>query len=336
MLARLATALLLIALLSGCVEDGLDPVSGDAGDAPSNIPSGEPAAGDDAGTAATHGQPQRTESDVTVTREGGDGKYVARKTVTLRNDFGGASSSSLSLKTVNGGVTVGAWDDGGYRTIASLSARADTEEAARANLARLSVAHSDKLAAGKLTLSTTIQFPANVQGLGGSLQSDVPEEPAYFLSMQTTNGGLLAGGIGGPSASAKTTNGGIELAASFNSVVADTSNGGVRLVGTFNRGDVSTSNGGVSGSIRSTASGSWDVSTTNGLIALSFDGGSDHGYDASGSCTNGSVDLDVEGGEAVGTQSRTSKHVRTSGFASKAVQVTLDLSTTNGDVELSA
>ena len=324
--------LLLTALLSGCVAEADDGIGHADGSAPAGIPAGEPAEGDGAGTAATHGQADRTDSDVTVTREGS--QYVARKTVTLTNDFGGASHATMTLKTVNGGVEANAWDDGGYRTVARLSARATSEQEARDNLARLKVTHTDQLSNGRLTLSTVIAFPANVNNLGGSLESDVPREPSYILNLATTNGGIGVGGLGGSSVAADTTNGGIDLQSSFNSVTLTTSNGGVVLDGTFNRGTVDTTNGGISGDIRSTASGSWDLETTNGGIDVDFDA-TGAGYDAEGSCTNGGIDLSFPGAEAVGTQSRTEKLVRTGGFSSKAIQVTIDASTTNGDVELS-
>ena len=339
MLARLATTLLLIALLSGCVEsadpgtDSVDPGSPPAGTS-QTASSNEPAKADEASPGSAHGSPSRAESAVTVSRDGT--KFVARKTVTLSNGFGGATQATVGLKTVNGDVDAADWTQSGYRTVASLSARADTEQQARDNLARLDVVHTDKLASGRLTLSTLIQFPPNVQGLAGDLAASLPAKPSYILSLESTNGDLDVDGLGGSSVSARTTNGGIGLAASFNSVVADTTNGGVGLDGTFNRGDVGTTNGDVTGTVRTTASGSWDVETTNGDIDLDFEGGPDHGFDVSGSCTNGSVDLDVAGSEAVGTQSRTSKHVRSSGFSGKAVQVTVDLSTTNADVSLTA
>ena len=335
-LVRPVSLLLLIALLSGCVEMGDPSVdsAGPEGEAPSEIPSGQPETSPaTVQDAVQHGSAAREESAVTVSREGD--RYVARKTVTLSNDFGGASQASVALKTVNGAVSAEAWSEAGYRTVAKLSARAATEQEARSNLAKMDVTHSDRLAAGKLTLATAITFPSNVNNLAGSLESSLPGKPAYVLDLATTNGVVDVGGLGGPSVAARTTNGAIGLQASFNSVIASTDNGAVELDGTFNRGDIDVTNGAVRGSVRSTASGSWDVDTVNGEVDLAFSGDG-VGYDAEGSCSNGSVSLAFPGAEAVGSQTRTSKHVRTTGFASKAIQVSIDASTVNGDVELSA
>ncbi|MFP5304808.1 MAG: hypothetical protein ACLGI7_03155 [Gammaproteobacteria bacterium] len=58
------------------------------------------------------------------------------------------------------------------------------------------------------------------------------------------------------------------------------------------------------------------------------------GFDLSGATTNGRVSIDVDGTEAVGTQSETSAHRRTPDYDSRAVQIAVEASTTNGNVSI--
>lgn len=300
---------------------------------PSGIPSGAVPQGDNAGTPSSHGEPAREESAVTVTRDGS--QYVARKTVTLSNDFGGASAADVTLKTVNGGASAKSWSQGGYESLVSLTGRAPTEQQARDALAKMSVVHSDKLGSGRLTLSTEVKFPSTFgQQVSGqaSIVLSTPPQPSYVLILKTVNGAVSSAGLGGSSISAQTTNGAVDVAGAFNSVTAGADNGGIDLAGKANSVKASTSNGRIEASLEPTASGSYRFTTVNGGIDVELRGSG--AFDVEAGCVNGGVSIDLAGGEAVGSQSGKHKHVRSTGYDAAAVKVTVDADTVNGSIDI--
>lgn len=324
MRARPAIALLLVALLSGCVAEDGTPI----GDAPGDIPAGEAPAGTNAGSAASHGSPQRTESDVTVTSNGGN--HQARKTVTITNDFGGATAADVSLSTHVGGVSAADWGEGGYKVVATLSASGDTEQEARSRLAQMKVTHSESLSNGRLVLRTDIPSGPG----GGGISVHLPPEPSYRLTMGAGTGGLAVEGLGGSVLTMDTGTGGIVAAGAFNTATLSADTGGIELEGTYNTLRVLTDVGGVSGTVTASASGTHTYDVGTGGIDVRLTGGADHGYDVEASVGTGSVDIDLDDGTDVGTQSRTHKHVRTAGYDAKAVRVKLTAEAGIGGIDI--
>jgi putative adhesin len=325
-LRALLAAVLVGALLSGCAET--------AAPIPEGITAGEAPDGPNAGTAASHGQPSRAESGVTVSRDGS--QYVAKQTVTITNDFGGAAASDAKLETVNGGVTAKAWSGGGYESLVTLTGRAPTEQGARDALAKMSVTHTDKLASGRLSLDTEVHFPSsfgNQASGSGSIVLSAPAEPAYRITAESINGGATVTGLGGSSVSAHTTNGGIEVSGAFNTIDAGASNGGIELRGKANSVKADNDNGGIEADLEPTASGSYTFKTTNGGMEVSLHGPA--GFDVSGDCVNGGISIDLDGGKDVGTQSRTHKHVQSGNYGTASIKVSVEASTVNGDIDIS-
>lgn len=342
MVARVLPALLLLLtafLASGCVteedppaEDSGDATSGDDAQAGGSAPTPTPAATTGTANAGTHGQFKRTESAVTVRQDGS--QYVATKTVTLTNGASGASAIDLALDTINGGIDVAPSGTSGYEVVATLQGRASSEQAARDTLAKLKVVHEDRLASGRLTLDTEIQFPSQSNGLAGSLKARVPAAPDLRVTADTSNGGVAVSGLSGPAATLSTTNGGISLAGDFTTATLSTSNGGIDVDGAVNILRATTTNGDIDGSVAPTASGTMTLETTNGLIDLVLEGGADHGFDATADTSNGLTEITLDDGSPVGSQSRTHKQVRTDGYDGKAVRVKVTASTTNGGIDI--
>lgn len=334
---RLALVLVLITTLAapGCI---------DLGDGVGEPGSADPPTGPRAGSPATHGAAQRSETSVSVTREGD--RYYARMNITIENDFGGASRSEVRLATMNGAAQFSEGGNGGYVMLAQLYGAGDTEQQARDALDALTLDSSDELAGGSLALAFTVREAAvpgaplpippitgsmqNFQN-GGALRITLPGEPAHDLGAKTTNGAVRSSGLHGPAFSGDTTNGGVTVDGAFDSVTASTTNGGIEFDGTFNTIQATTSNGGIEGRLAWSRSGSANLKTSNGEIDIDLVSADDTGFDVSAQTTNGRITLDIDGDSASGSGPESAQ---SPGYATKAVQVQVEAETTNGRITI--
>lgn len=325
--ALLLLGLLAATALSGCLSDG-----GDLGP----IPSGAAAEGPNAGTASGHGDPARSEGGVTVQRQGS--QHVARQTVTLANDFGGASAASVRLETGAGGVTSRAWTEGGYRTVVLLEARADSEAVAREWLGRLAVRHSDRLSGDTLALATEVDFPDDRPdgvSLAGTITATLPEEPSYAITLLAGSGGAVSAGLDGSSIRADTGSGGVSIDGAFARIEADTGSGGIALDATANSVVATTGSGGVAGRLRAGGSGLWSFQAGSGGIAVDIERAAGDAFDVEADVGSGDLAVSLSDGEPVGQQTRDHAHLRSAGYASAAIQVRLQADTGSGGIAIS-
>jgi hypothetical protein len=331
----LLSAFLAATLLPGCLSDadgrdrGDDPWEGGA-------PQGAAA-----GSEASHGTPKRVDGPVDVEPEGG--QFVARRTVTVTNDFGGAAASRLALATFNGGVDVLASGDGGYQFRADLFGRGATEQQARDALGLLTLDAADQLGGGRLSLSFTLRTgdlsalplglpPVTGGGVsnGGSFTLLVPPQPAHGVDARSSNAGIDVLDLRGPSVEAATTNGGISVAGAFGSLDLATINGGIDLDGTFHDVSAETSNAGIDANLVPTRTGRVDLRTQNAGIDVQVPE-SGAAYDVTGDTMNADVEISLDG-----THIDSEDHAtyRSPGFASAAVQVTITARTMNAGISV--
>jgi hypothetical protein len=332
-LARWSALLALAAslALSGCLSDSGASLAG--------IPEGQPASGPNAGSPANHGTPQRGESAVTVTGPGllGGTQYVASKTITITNDFGGASQATVSLSTGAGGVTTRDWNEGGYKLVALLQARAPSESQARSALSAMVLEHTDRLSGDTLTLASVVRSPSNPApgvSYSGTLAESLPRQPAYSISLNAGSGGATSQGLNGPSIDADTGSGGISIDGRFGRLTASAGSGGVDLSGTANEVRADTGSGGISARLRAGGSGSWDFDTGSGGVDLAIVRGGNDGYDVEASAGSGNVDVDLSDGQALGTQRDNHAHVRSSGYSDAAIQVRVTATAGSGGIAI--
>lgn len=324
-------ALLVALLLPGCLVQEVVSQEG--------IPEGAAAAGPNAGSRSEHGEPKRSESAVSVEREGllgTTGSYVASKTITVTNDFGGASRADVDLSTGAGGVTARGWSEGGYKVVVLLEARADSEAAARSWLAKLSFAHSDDLEGDELGLSSIVRFPdgpTNGVSLSGQVTASLPEEPSYDLELDAGSGGATTAGLSGPSVDADTGSGGVSIDGRFARMTADTGSGGIELAGTANSVDADTGSGGVSARLATGAGGAWTFSAGSGGIDVDVvrNGA---GLEVMADAGSGDVDVDMVDGQDVSERTDHHAHVRSSGYADADVRISLRASTGSGGINV--
>ncbi len=326
-----------VLLLSAC--GGGDGIF--AGQTPSGCGASVPSGSAGAGSATAHAQPQRSDGGVEISRDGS--QFVAKKLVTIANDFGAATAADVTLATQNGAVTACANSGGGYGTRVMLEARASSESEARRGLDSLTVNHTDSLAAGTLRLNTTVQFgslaASPLPGMGSStdiqrqasLVAGLPTTASYAMTPSSSNGAVQVAGLSGTTAALSTSNGAVTLDGRWNTATLDNDNGIVSVAGDYASLEATGGNGLVEGDLSVTRNVSARFSGGNGSVDVKLRSGS-AGYDLTGSTSNGSVSIEVPNTVAVGEQTRTSMRRRSSDFASRSVQATVQASTTNGGV----
>lgn len=272
---------------------------------------------------AQRGEP-RIEKDPIETHQDGD-EWVAIQGINITNGMGGAAEVTLTLRAPAGGLSADHAEDRpvgelatgtGYWIQLTLRARGETEEQARQGVQSMRLVHEDELQGSHLKLTTKVtvpeEDPANVteldpESLLGStstsrqarIQAHVPQGPLYHVDASTRAGGVSINGA-------------------FPDVTARADAGGVSL------------------SILAWTSGTLAASTEAGGVSIDMLGGPSNGYDVTADAQAGGVSVSIPNAEPVGEQSRTHKHVRTTGFASKAIQTTVDASTQAGGVSVSA
>lgn len=304
--------------------------------------------GPGAGSAAAHGQAQRDDGEIRVSQEGDE--YRATQLIDLSNDFGGASLAQVDLASFNGSVQSCAREGGGYRIHVTLEGRGASEAEARSALQGLQVTHEDMLVAGTLRLNTRVQ-PTDMTGssitlLGievgqGGAQADSPRRSAhivaglppaagYTLQQSTGNGNVGAAGLSGSSASLDSSNGSVGLEGRWDSASLDTGNGVAAVSGDYADLSAHSGNGYVQAALHTVRSLQADLSAGNGFVEVAL-AGSGAGYDLTADTINGRASIDVSGTEAVGEQSMNSAHRRSADYASRAVQVQVSASSSNGD-----
>lgn len=326
-----ALALLAGLFVSGCVSDGSSASL-------EGIPEGSPPAGDGAGSPGAHGAEQRSEGGVTVQRSGD--QWLAQQTVAFENDFGGASRADVTLSTEAGGVAARGWSNGGYRNVVLLRAYADDEQTARQWLERIVVRHDDGLSGGTLVLSTEVDLPDNPPrgvSLSGGITANLPREPSYTLDIEVAAGGATTTGLNGASIDVDVAAGGASIDGAFGRMTVDAAAGGVELVGTANDVTVEAAAGGVQAQLRAGGSGTWTFDVAAGGLAVEIERTSGDGFDVRGTVTAGGASVSLSDGETLsegGGYTGGSRHVRSRGFDSAAIQVTVDARVAAGGMSI--
>lgn len=335
-------------MLSACGGAGSDGVLGGRPGICNQVSAAD---GPGAGTAGSHGQPQRSDGEVRISQR--DGQVVASRQVDVVNDFGGASAAQVDLASVNGNVIACNRDGGGYRARVLLEARANSEAEARSALDTMVVTHTDTLTAGTLRLNTRVSFDSSSSGSSlpvcvlcdddgesevtaqrsATIIEGLPASASYSLTPTTTNGNAAAFGLSGSAANLTTSNGNVGLEGRWDSANLSATNGIVDVSGDYASLQASAGNGQVEAALQTARSLDATLSATNGYVEAKL-AKSSAGFDVQGQSANGEVRIDIAGTEAVGTQTRQSAHRRTPDYDSRGVQVQLTASATNGGVDI--
>lgn len=255
-----------------------------------------------------------------------NGRWIARRTDSAEGAF--ASGGDVRAVTVNGAVSVGVGSHSGFTAKALLWAYGDSETEAR-----------DRLEAMRLRIGSGADAQVTApdwHDRGGDAILRVPVGDVGDVTAKTTNGAITIDDLQASTVDADTSNGAIDCDVSAQQLALRTTNGAITCTATVRDADLSTSNGQIDVELRPSGTGTWDLDTTNGAIDLQVVEDSGIGYDVRGETTNGGITFDFSDTETVSSQSTFtggSRHERTHGFSSRAIQTTITLDTGNGSIE---
>ena len=108
-----------------------------------------------------------------------------------------------------------------------------------------------------------------------------------------------------------------------------------RVEGTAEAKDtvLSTSNGRIELRIPSTISSKYDLRTSNGAIELKVSQQPQVGYNLDLSTSNANININLPNLD-YGLNQKTEKRAQTTGFGSKAIQITIRAATSNGNIDI--
>jgi len=262
------------------------------------------------------------------------GSYRVDETRTLTGDLT-ESGAYLDVENFNGPISVSTWAQDEYSISIQIRAKGTSDSDAEDNLDDIEFDLTETVVSGVRRLVLRHNVGNTKTSLYSvSVVAKLPADVEVDLNMDSSNGGMTITDIEGGVIRLSTSNGGID----FDSVTADevhvdTSNGGVR-------GDleapvtyIGTSNGGIHLTIPCTVTGRYNLRTSNAGIGLDLSSSSTVGYDVDLSTSNGVIDLDLPNLD-YNQNTRTRKEALTVGFSGKAVQVTIDASTSNAGMSV--
>ena len=262
------------------------------------------------------------------------GEYRAEGTRTFEGSVN-ANVVTFVVRNRNGAVHVSTWDSSEYRVELAIRAKGLTVGDAEATIDGLEIDVAEERIQNQLRLVLEYNIPEQTWGrLAIQVTAYLPADAKVNLDVESSNGGMYVTDIEGGTVQLSTSNGALDLVGVYAESISGFSSNG-RIYGEIEAPDttLSTSNGRIELTLPCTASGDYDLSTSNGRVLLTVSSSSQVGYDLDLSTSNGVVEVDLPD-LSYSVDERTSKEARTADFADRAIQITVDLSTSNGDVDV--
>jgi DUF4097 and DUF4098 domain-containing protein YvlB len=245
------------------------------------------------------------------------GDYRAQDTRTLTGDLT-VDGAFLDIVSFNGPITVSTWAEDEYSISILIKAKGTTDGDAEDKLDDIEFDLTETVVGGVKRLVLRHNVPNTKTGVY-----------SVIIEVMSSNGAITLSDITGGDIDLSTSNGALTFEdVTADTINADTSNGGVRGTLEAPVTYIGTSNGGIHLELPCTVTGSYTFRTSNAGIGLGLPSSSSVGYDVDLSTSNGVISLDLPNLD-YGRDTRTSKEARTVGFSDKAVQVTIDASTSN-------
>ena len=243
------------------------------------------------------------------------------------------SNIYLKLESINGPVTISAWDKREYRIEATITGRGSTQQEADENLAKLGKElvkeETDDIQKLILQYKSPILLNSHYKI---SVDVKIPSTSTATLEILTSNGAIKLSNLRGNSITTQTSNGQIILT----NIIADTVkastsnaqiNGNVEAV-TFT---AATSNGRVELILPGTTSGSYDISTSNAAVSITV--GQSAAYMLKGSTSNGEVTFNLSGLN-YSTNTRTSKEAQSQNYDKSQIKINIEIRTSNANIDI--
>jgi hypothetical protein len=257
------------------------------------------------------------------------GDYRAQETRALTGDLT-VDGAFLDIDSFNGPITVSTWAEDEYSISTLIKAKGTTDGDAEDNLDNIEFDLTETVVGGVQRLVLRHNVPQTKMSLYTvSVEAKIPADIKANLNLDSSNGGITLTDITGGEIYLRTSNGALIFDdVTADEINADTSNGGVRGTLEAPVTYIDTSNGGIHLSIPCTVTGRYILETSNAGVGLELSSSSSVGYDLDLSTSNGVLDLGLPNLD-YSRDTRTSKEAHTVGFSGKAVQVTIDASTSN-------
>jgi hypothetical protein len=246
-----------------------------------------------------------------------------------------ANSVYLSVDNFNGPVSVSTWDRSEYSVELLFQAKGATTIEAERNLEDFVVDFDESVVQGQGRLVLGYGIPDTAYNkYSVQVEAFLPADAVIDLELESSNGEISLSDVAGGEMQLYTSNGAFSLNNVYTeSIHAETSNGAIS--GDLEAPDAyfSTSNGAIDITLPCTTTGEYFLRTSNGQVDLRVSSSSDVGYDLDSSTSNGAINIDLPNLE-YSVDRRTSKEARTLGFEGKEVQITIDVRSSNGDMDI--
>ena len=262
------------------------------------------------------------------------GDYRAQETRTLTGGLT-VDDAFLDIDSFNGPITVSTWAEDEYSISILIKAKGETDSDAEDNLDDIEFDLTETVVGGVKRLVLRHNVPNTKTGIYSVIvEVKLPADAEVSLDLDSSNGGFALTDITGGEIDLSTSNGALVFEdVTAEEINADTSNGAVRGTLEASITYISTSNGAIDLVLPSTESGRYVLTTSNAGVDLKLSSSSSVGYDLDLSTSNGVIDLGLPNLD-YSRDTRTSKEARTVGFSAKPVQVIIDASTGNANMDV--
>ncbi|MDH5441521.1 MAG: DUF4097 domain-containing protein [Candidatus Bathyarchaeota archaeon] len=255
----------------------------------------------------------------------------------IRTFDGAVAENAVSFVVANrnGAVRVSTWDRSEYTVELTIRARGLTDIEAQGIIDGLDIDLAEERVQNRLRLVLEYNIPTETwRRLSIEVAANLPAEANIDLDLQSSNGGIYLSDVTGDTIKLQTSNGQLDLDRVYSkSISAITSNGRIDGEIEAESASLTSSNGEIELTIPGTISGNYGLDTSNGNIHLAVSPSDQVGYDLGLSTSNGDIDINLSDLEYTKNE-RTSKEARTTGFSSRAKQITIEAETSNGNITL--
>jgi hypothetical protein len=265
---------------------------------------------------------------------GFEGRYRAQEVKTFEGNVN-ANAVVLVVANRNGQIRVSTWDEPGYQIELTIKAKGYTDIEAQAVIDDLDINVTEQRVQNAFKIVLNYDFPVLLWNkLAIEVTAKLPASAQISLDLESSNGGIYLTDIKGDLISIHTSNGPLVLDSVYATTIqGSSSNGAITGEIEAESTGLTTSNGGLELTIPCNASGNYDLSTSNGQVALTVSSSSNVAYDLDLSTSNGEVTINLSGLQYT-ENVRTSKIARTTGFEDQAIQIEIQVRTSNGYVNI--
>ncbi|QUL97963.1 MAG: DUF4097 family beta strand repeat protein [Candidatus Fermentithermobacillus carboniphilus] len=273
---------------------------------------------------------------------GGGGLFAGGPEFELHDEIKGEIPAEgdldISLRTINGRITVETWDQPGFLLDVKKKISARNEDEAKELLKDVYEFSQD----GVSLRARAKESSGNFMGRNASVSFTltIPRARQASLNLDSANGRITVEGVSGKRCVADTANGRIEVTGChFGDAILDTANGRIEFDGSASNLKADTANGRIEACLR--GAGTWKLGTANGRIEVEIEREEGTGYEIDISSVMGRLEVTgMDDAEVLIDETRQKfgsrrYKARTKGFEESPVKASLKASSSMGRVTVS-